>query len=166
MHAGTALSRSERRVEKTATFGQQRGTQELDRKRSRRIAGEPGSSKSWSARTTSEASLRFDGRTPKNSVSWSVINKALAAIPCALLPFFISSQSMCTRAPHGFKATSGPVSPRVAPLLRRLYWCNAFPWSHPAANSREMQGLMFNRLRSGVGVQYPSSSNSVPSVSR
>ena len=31
---------------------------------------------------------------PKHSVSWSVISKALAAIPCALLPFFISSQSI------------------------------------------------------------------------
>ena len=42
-------------------------------------------SKSWSARITSEANLRFESRTPKKSVSWSVISKALAAILCALL---------------------------------------------------------------------------------
>ena len=94
--------------------------------------------KSHNKTTTSEASLRFDGRTPKNSVSWSVISRALAAIPCALLPFFISSQSMCTRAPNGFKATSGPVSPMVAPLLRRLYWCGAFH-GH-IQSSRELAG--------------------------
>ena len=69
MHAGTALSRSGRRVEKTATSGQQRGTQELDRK------GVDRSPVSLGRRTTSEASLRFDGRTPKHSVSWSVITK-------------------------------------------------------------------------------------------
>ena len=120
MHASTVLSKGR----EDRNFRPAERNSGARPEMSRRIAGEPGSPKSWSARTTSEANLRFDGRTPKNSVSWSVISKALAAIPCALLP-------LCTSAPNGFKATSGPVSPRVAPLLRRLYWCSAFPWSHP-----------------------------------
>ena len=85
---------------------------------SRRIAGEPGSSKSCSARTTSEASLRFDGRTPQNSVSWSVISKALAAIPCALLPFFISSQVNVYKRAKRLQSHVGAGQPKGCSLGR------------------------------------------------
>ena len=78
--------------------------------------------------------LRFDGT---NSV---------------FLPSFISNQSMCTNVPNGLLLTSGPQSKdcSLAPslvMMQRL----SMVTSKTATNSREMQGLMFNRLRSGVG---------------
>ena len=71
----------------------------------------------------------------------------------ASLPFVISSQSMCTTALNGFSTMLGAGQPKGWSLASSLVLVQhlSIIASKATTNPREMQGLMFKRLSSGLG---------------